>query len=410
MKTKHLFLRLLLFLAVWAVTSQSYGMMYYYQYNIHVASNPTGANMVYKIDNNDAPKQALSSKQQQGDFSNGFLFSFDNDSVPSGYFFLGWSKDKVATQSEDVTATNNPGYLSIQAIYLGLSFGGSPDINPDKKQLVYANFTRLKVLTADENQGTAYIYNTPFQVLDGDQVRIKATTKPGYEFVGWQLNDNPGYASTANPYNFTISDATAGCYKACFQPSTSVTAHQVIIDQQSLGTVVADKPTATAGETVTLTITPDIGYEATLVKYDNIDANRVDDTHFTFVMPNDDVYITVSCTPINYTITYNLDGGTVGSPNPAKYTVDTEAFTLNNPTKTGYTFAGWTGTDLTEPASSITIEKGSTGNRTYTANWTLNTYTVSFDKNADDATGDEMVPMHFTYGEEKALSLNTFSR
>ena len=240
-------------------------------------------------------------------------------------------------------------------------------------------------------------------------MRIKATTKPGYEFVGWQLNDNPGYASTANPYNFTISDATAGCYKACFQPSTSVTAHQVIIDQQSLGTVVADKPTATAGETVTLTITPDIGYEATLVKYDNIDANRVDDTHFTFVMPNDDVYITVSCTPINYTITYNLDGGTVGSPNPAKYTVDTEAFTLNNPTKTGYTFAGWTGTDLTEPASSITIEKGSTGNRTYTANWTLNTYTVSFDKNADDATG-EMADITLTYGEEKALSLNTFSR
>ena len=179
MKTKHLFLRLLLLLAVWAVTSQKV-MAYYYQYNIHVASNPTGANMVYKIDNNDAPKQVLSSKQQQGDFSNGFRFRFDNDSVPSGYFFLGWSKDKVATQSEDVTSTTNPGYLSIQAIYIGMYFMGSPSIIPDKKQWVYANFTRLKVLTADENQGTAYIYDTPFQVLDGDQVRIKATTKPGY--------------------------------------------------------------------------------------------------------------------------------------------------------------------------------------------------------------------------------------
>ena len=50
--------------------------------------------------------------------------------------------------------------------------------------------------------------------------------------------------------------------------------------------------------------------------------------------------------PVTYTITYQLDGGTA-SGNPTKYTIESEAITLKNPTKTGYTFAGWSGDGLT---------------------------------------------------------------
>ena len=42
-----------------------------------------------------------------------------------------------------------------------------------------------------------------------------------------------------------------------------------------------------------------------------------------------------------YTITYDLDGGTVSTPNPTSYTKGSSSITLNNPTKTGYTFKGW---------------------------------------------------------------------
>lgn len=44
-----------------------------------------------------------------------------------------------------------------------------------------------------------------------------------------------------------------------------------------------------------------------------------------------------------YNITYDLDGGSLpsGQSNPTTYTARKESFTLNNPTKTGYTFAGW---------------------------------------------------------------------
>ena len=80
---------------------------------------------------------------------------------------------------------------------------------------------------------------------------------------------------------------------------------------------------------------------------------------------------------INYTITYDgLTGATV-SGNPSSYTVVTESFALNNPTKTGYTFAGWTGNDLSSASKTVTITKGSIGNRSYTATWDINKYTVT---------------------------------
>ena len=73
-----------------------------------------------------------------------------------------------------------------------------------------------------------------------------------------------------------------------------------------------------------------------------------------------------------YTITYDLAGGTVEG-NPDTYTIETEAFTLKNPTKSGYTFTGWSGTGLDgENNMTVTIPTGSTGNRTYTAHWRYN--------------------------------------
>ena len=86
---------------------------------------------------------------------------------------------------------------------------------------------------------------------------------------------------------------------------------------------------------------------------------------------------TANWTAISYTLTYTLDGGT--ATNPANYNIQSASFTLNNPTKTGYTFDGWSGTGITGKSKSVTIAKGSTGNRSYTAYWTANSYNVTFD-------------------------------
>ncbi|MBR4618259.1 MAG: InlB B-repeat-containing protein, partial [Bacilli bacterium] len=79
----------------------------------------------------------------------------------------------------------------------------------------------------------------------------------------------------------------------------------------------------------------------------------------------------------DYTITYNLNGGSVATANPASYTIETATFTLNNPTKKGYTFAGWTGSNGNTAQTTVTIAKGSKGNKTYTANWTANELTFN---------------------------------
>ena len=91
---------------------------------------------------------------------------------------------------------------------------------------------------------------------------------------------------------------------------------------------------------------------------------------------------------VTYTISYTLNGGS--ATNPTKYTVETASFTLNNPTKTGYTFSGWSGTNLSGSANkTVTISKGSIGNRSYTANFTANTntkYTVYHQQEQLDGT------------------------
>jgi len=80
---------------------------------------------------------------------------------------------------------------------------------------------------------------------------------------------------------------------------------------------------------------------------------------------------------VTYTITYDLAGGTVSTANPTSYNIETAAFTLNNPTREHYLFAGWTGTELASATEVVTVAKGSTGNRSYTATWTEATYAVS---------------------------------
>ena len=82
--------------------------------------------------------------------------------------------------------------------------------------------------------------------------------------------------------------------------------------------------------------------------------------------------LTAQWTVNQYTITYNLAGGTAEG-NPNTYTIETVAFTLKNPTKSGYTFTGWSGTGLDgENNMTVTIPTGSTGNRNYTAHWRYN--------------------------------------
>ena len=113
------------------------------------------------------------------------------------------------------------------------------------------------------------------------------------------------------------------------------------------------------------------GYNATP---DGATLTASDANGWTLTMPDADVTIGAVYTPVTYSITYELGGGALpeGRANPENYTVESETFTLVNPERDGYVFAGWTGGGLSEPTTKVTIAKGSTtGNKTYTATWQM---------------------------------------
>ena len=92
-----------------------------------------------------------------------------------------------------------------------------------------------------------------------------------------------------------------------------------------------------------------------------------------------------------YTISYNLDGGVLSVDNPTNYNEDTASFTLINPTKVGYDFVGWIGSNGDEPQSEITVELGSSGDRTYNAVYARKVFTIRFDPNGGVLGSDQEI-------------------
>lgn len=111
-----------------------------------------------------------------------------------------------------------------------------------------------------------------------------------------------------------------------------------------------------------------------------------------------------------YNIIYNLDGGTLnGKTNPDTYNIETPTFTLNNPTKTGYTFEGWTGTDIAGTSKIVTINQGSIGNRTYTATWTPIEYSIVYTKGYTNNAKDDVIQNGIKYNKDVTLISNPFT-
>lgn len=93
---------------------------------------------------------------------------------------------------------------------------------------------------------------------------------------------------------------------------------------------------------------------------------------------------------LQYSITYDLRGGSVAASNPTEYNIETDNFTLTNPTKTGAEFLGWIGTGLTEPTETVVVSKGSYGDRIYTAVWVGDERTINLNIDGKSVTSFDM--------------------
>ena len=131
-----------------------------------------------------------------------------------------------------------------------------------------------------------------------------------------------------------------------------------------------------AGELVSVTMQPATGYRGIHASLSDpavsLSISEGNDA-LSFLMPYAPLTLTLTADKL-YTVTMDTAGG--DPIRPIQYTVESEAFQLPTPVRTGYIFLGWTGEGITEPQKTIEIPQGSTGDRTYTANWQVIEYTI----------------------------------
>ena len=147
-----------------------------------------------------------------------------------------------------------------------------------------------------------------------------------------------------------------------------------------------------AGELVSVTMQPAAGYRGIHAFLSDpavsLSISEGNDA-LSFLMPYAPLTLTLTADKL-YTVTLDVSGG--DPIRPIQYTVESEAFLLPTPVRTGYIFLGWTGEGITEPQKTIEIPQGSTGDRTYTANWQVIEYTVTLDVSG----GDPLDPITYT--------------
>lgn len=158
--------------------------------------------------------------------------------------------------------------------------------------------------------------------------------------------------------------------------------HTVTIDNGITGgTVVADVDEAAEDDDVTLTVTPDSGYELATLTYtpEGGTATDIDKTTKKFTMPDADVTVNATFTAIDYEVTVSntIENGTVEAVTTAN---KGDTVTVTVTPATGYKLKAdtlkYNDTAVTENAGVYSFEMPA-GNVTLTAEFEKETYTVT---------------------------------
>ena len=221
-------------------------------------------------------------------------------------------------------------------------------------------------VTYDANGGSGAPAQQAFVADSGTKLSTTKPTRTGYTFVNWDYMGNkfnPGDAIPTGWGSFTL--------KAQWKANTyTYNIKYVSSSGASLGTATVN---GTYGSSKSVSAPAKTGYTtptAQTVKFDSTSAKTIT---FTYNL-------------VGYSIGYNVNGGNALSGQRTSYNVESSAYTLPTPSRTGYTFTGWTGNNGNTPQKSVTIAKGSTGNKSYTANWSINSYYFDLNGYLDGAS------------------------
>ena len=275
--------------------------------------------------------------------------------VRTGYIFLGWTGEGITEPQEIIEIPQgSTGDRTYTANW----------------QVIEYTITLLDMDGAGTSEALVYTVEQP--------VTLPTPTREGYAFLGWTVNSDMAPQLTVVLPQGSIGNRT-------YTANWELTGYTITMDLNGgsgetalLYTVIDDDfalPTPTRN-----------GYEFAGWRGEGITTPQTS-VKIPKGSTGNKAY-TANWQVIKYTIITLLEGGNAGSSGAYVYTVE-ETFTLPTPTRTGYTFFGWTGEGITTPQPNVTIPKGSTGDKTYIENWVLTEYYITMDLNG--GSGKEKV-------------------
>ena len=238
-----------------------------------------------------------------------------------------------------------------------LKIGGNAVITGNKWNLVTnnfylrnGNFIELNNPSSDMNVGIVMQNGTGKFTTNGIATNIGGFAPDNDDYAVYF--NSIGYLELANGYNIVVT-----------------------VNDESMGTASANFNKAAVGSQISLTATPETGYQ--FVRWESEDVYDVSTGQFE--MPNKAVSVKAIFEPATYTITFDANEGTV-TPENKNVTFGSTYGDLPVPTRTGYTFGGWytakeTGAEI-KSDTNVTITEA----QTLYAKWIKNvvTHTVTF--------------------------------
>jgi uncharacterized repeat protein (TIGR02543 family) len=229
--------------------------------------------------------------------------------------------------------------------------------------------------------------------------------RPGYDFNGWYNARTGGTLIGSAGDTYTVSGATT--FYARWTPIT----YSIRYDSNTAtgGSAPAQGSYATGGSPYVI-----VGNTGTMVKAGhtfsgwNTAANATGTSYAIGFQDSATVNLVLYAqwTPIAYTVTYLLNGGSGTAPTQGSLNIGQQfsVAAITGISKTGYTFTGWVDSTTTNYLGGSLYTVG-TSNIVLTAQWSVNKYTVTYDPNG--ATGKSTdTSTIYTYGSS-ALTLST---
>ena len=268
----------------------------------------------------------------------------------SGYKFVGWYDNENFT-GESITE---------------ISAGTMGDVT------LYAKWNALDYRISYELNGGTNAENPDGYDVSDLPVSLHAPSRTGYIFKGWYMGENRVLAIPVGTTGNVVVSAK-------WEPIT----YTIDFDTNGGLPTLSSINYTIESDSFTLQEITKVGY--TFDGWYNGETKVTEITTGTY----GNMTLVAKWTADLYTISYDLADGVNSPENPTSYTIESGLITLKDPTKEGYTFAGWfNGEQLITTIDSNTLE-----NISLTAKWTVNSYKLTFDVDGN------LTEKTFKYGE-----------